>query len=454
MAAGTARRRRPTGEPGGSSATASGVNAWQDDPGDSLPPAVPPELRAVPDLSIAPLRMRIDVTRPPAAGAYQPGTPEFRYWSASEALARGAAFWRQFLPQGMTWQPGDELPVLLDEGVDFNAFYDRRALNFFHGTAGGRTVFSGESPDIACHEQGHAVLDALRPELFDAGSIEAAAFHEAFADICAILAGLQLQSFRVAILSETEGDLSRCGRPGLSAQRGKLVLLSYSRRAADARTGCGAIVRAALVLARLHRRFLRGARRRLPAGGSSSARGGSANGERRFGEIVVDRGAGGPRGSRILLASRYRVDRRRCKQWRQIPRRAGQRFCAAWHPRYSCCGGNDSRTGGNGSPRGTCNCRRGGDPIARATAPRLSRRGIWVGRCASAGPGGIGTTAAGHRGRRRRGGCGFGPQQRARCPRSRRRFDPARSYRCGRSRRNPGLDRPPAHLQNPSPRQV
>ena len=233
MAPGTARRRRPTGEPGGSSATASGVNAWQDDPGDSLPPAVPPELRAVPDLSIAPLRMRIDVTRPPAAGAYQPGTPEFRYWSASEALARGAAFWRQFLPQGMTWQPGGELPVLLDEGVDFNAFYDRRALNFFHGTAGGRTVFSGESPDIACHEQGHAVLDALRPELFDAGSIEAAAFHEALADICAILAGLQLQSFRLAILSETEGDLSRSSRLSRLAEQLGWAIRQVSRDAVD-----------------------------------------------------------------------------------------------------------------------------------------------------------------------------------------------------------------------------
>src|SRR5215472_14447430 len=212
MAPGTARRRRPTGEPGGSSATASGVNAWQDDPGDSLPPAVPPELRAVPDLSIAPLRMRIDVTRPSAAGAYQPGTPEFRYWSASEALARGAAFWRQFLPQGMTWQPGDELPVLLDEGEDFNAFYDRQALNFFHGTAGGRTVYSGESPDIVCHEEGHAILDALRPELFDAGTIEAAAFHESFGDMSALLAALQLPSMRTAVIADTQGDLSRSSR--------------------------------------------------------------------------------------------------------------------------------------------------------------------------------------------------------------------------------------------------
>ena len=233
MAASSARRRRPTGGPGGSSTSVSGVNGWQDDPGESLPPAVPPESRPVPDLSMTPLRMHIDVTPPPAPGAYEPGTPEFRYWSAAEALARGAAFWRQFLPDGRTWQPGEELLVLLDEGVDFNAFYDRRALNFFHGSAGGRTVFSGESPDIACHEQGHAVLDALRPELFDAGSIEAAAFHESFADICAILAALQLQSLRIAILSDTSGDLSRSSRLSRLAEQLGWAIRHVSRDAVD-----------------------------------------------------------------------------------------------------------------------------------------------------------------------------------------------------------------------------
>jgi len=30
---------------------------------------------------------------------------------------------------------GARLPVLLDQGVDLNAYYDRQALNFFHGRA-------------------------------------------------------------------------------------------------------------------------------------------------------------------------------------------------------------------------------------------------------------------------------------------------------------------------------
>lgn len=188
------------------------IFGWEDDPGESEISLVPPDLRPVPDLTLAPLRLAIPgVSAPPPRG-YAPGTAEFRYWSAAEAAARGAAFWRRLLPPGTTWQPGETLDLLLDQGEDFNAFYDRRALNFFHGTAGGRTVFSGESPDIVCHEQGHAVLDALRPELFDAGTIEAAAFHESFGDMSALLAALQLPSMRTAIIADTQGDLSRSSR--------------------------------------------------------------------------------------------------------------------------------------------------------------------------------------------------------------------------------------------------
>jgi hypothetical protein len=148
----------------------------------------------------------------PAPDAYAPGSAKFRYWTAAEALRRGADFWAPLLPV-QSWQPGDTLSVLLDEGEDLNAFYDRSALNFFHGRgAGGRTVYSGESPDIVCHEMGHAILDAVKPELWDAASQEAAAFHEGFADVSAILSALQLPSLRAAVLKDTGGHLYRSSR--------------------------------------------------------------------------------------------------------------------------------------------------------------------------------------------------------------------------------------------------
>ena len=70
-------------------------------------------------------------------------------------------------------------------------------------------MFSGESPDVVAHELGHAVLDSLKPALFELASIEAAAFHESFGDMSAILTALQLPSVRQAVLEETDGNLRR-----------------------------------------------------------------------------------------------------------------------------------------------------------------------------------------------------------------------------------------------------
>jgi hypothetical protein len=193
------------------------ISAWENDPFSQAVPTDPP-LLATPVLRPAPklspralLPIRISTHPPKPAGAFSPGTPEFRYWTAAEALRRGADFWNR--SSGVKkWFPsvGKSLPVVLDAGVDFNAFYDRSELQFFHGsTPGFGTVFSGESPDIVCHELGHAVLDALRPQLFDAGFVEAAAFHESFGDMSALLSALQLPSLRLRVLAESHGKLSR-----------------------------------------------------------------------------------------------------------------------------------------------------------------------------------------------------------------------------------------------------
>jgi hypothetical protein len=131
------------------------------------------------------------------------------------------------MPSG-NWQPGASLRVLLDEGVDLNAYYDRRALNFFHGPAPSGTVYSGESPDIACHEMGHAILDSIKPQLWGAASHEAAAFHESFGDMSGILSALQLQSLRAAILQDTGGNLYRNSRLSrLAEQLGIAIRAQY-----------------------------------------------------------------------------------------------------------------------------------------------------------------------------------------------------------------------------------
>ena len=199
----TERRAQPKGV----------INAWEDDPGAGAQPSGGQVLqRPVPVLRDAPFPIRIaHPASAPDAKPHPPGTAQFRYWTAAEALRRGADFWGALLP-GTSWEVGSILPVDLDFGSDLNAFYDREGLKFFHGTGAGRTVFSGESPDVVCHELGHAVLDSFKPQLFDAASIEVAAFHESFGDMSALLSALQLPSVREGVLAETGGVLGRSSR--------------------------------------------------------------------------------------------------------------------------------------------------------------------------------------------------------------------------------------------------
>jgi len=181
------------------------VLAWEDDPQGNTPVSVP-----TPDPAEKPLAFRFP-SPTPTAGQYPLGTASFRYWAAVAALRRGADFWSPGIPSGH-WHVGATLPVLLDEGEDLNAYYDRKALNFFHGPLGSGLVYSGESPDVLCHEMGHAILDTVKPGLWDAAAQEIPAFHESFGDMSAILSALQVQSLRSEVLKETKGHLYRSSR--------------------------------------------------------------------------------------------------------------------------------------------------------------------------------------------------------------------------------------------------
>ena len=262
------------------------IAAWEDDPVAAIlegqPPMNQPVHRAEPDFDPPGLPVGIAGPQPPP-DIYKVGTEDFRYWALADALARAAGYWSGRVPTGTTWQPdnGTRLVAVPDGGVDLNAYYNRNGLHFFHGSVRGTTVYSGESPDVVCHELGHAVLDAVKPQLWDAASIEVAAFHESFADCSAILSNLQVPSLRDAVLAETRGDgvaavppgrRPRLGDPAadprrrglrLPAQRGQLVVLPGAGVAATASAGHGAFVRTAQLLTGVHGRFLPGAWRHV-----------------------------------------------------------------------------------------------------------------------------------------------------------------------------------------------
>ncbi len=201
----TAKKRPPTRR--------NTIACWEQDPGAGAQPSGGQIIqRPVPVLSNQPYPTRIEnPTHAPTAGQYSAGTAQFRYWAAADALRRGSDYWGGLVP-GVRWQVGAVLPVDLYHGTDLNAYYDRVGLRFFEGSAGGRTVYSGESPDVVCHELGHAILDSLKPQLWNAASIEVAAFHESFGDMSALLCALQLQSLREAVLAETGGIVYRTSR--------------------------------------------------------------------------------------------------------------------------------------------------------------------------------------------------------------------------------------------------
>jgi hypothetical protein len=127
-----------------------------------------------------------------AEGEAAPGTPQFLFWQAREAAIAAVAAWEACAGQThRAWQGNrKKLPLLLDAGVDLNAFYDRASFSFFHETVGAQTFFSGASTDVVSHEVGHGLLDSMRPDFFEVNFLEVGAFHEAFGDCIAILTAL------------------------------------------------------------------------------------------------------------------------------------------------------------------------------------------------------------------------------------------------------------------------
>jgi hypothetical protein len=194
------------------------IQIWEDDPfleaqTGADPVAATPITVDLPENDQPLLKTKI-IEPQPDPGIFDPSTADFRFWNATSALARGINFWGPLLPAGTQWSTDQQpLQVELDKDVDFNAFYGRDSgLNFFHGVVDKVdppvTAFSAESPVVVCHELGHAILDAVKPELWNATSLEVAAFHEAFGDMSSMLSTLQLESFRLFVLNQTAGKLN------------------------------------------------------------------------------------------------------------------------------------------------------------------------------------------------------------------------------------------------------
>ncbi len=98
-----------------------------------------------------------------------------------------------------------------------NAYYDPalHAILFGYFTAPpddkvnlpGQTVFSCLSHDIVAHETTHAVIDRIRPYFMEYTSLDTPAFHEAFADIIALLQHFSMGDVMREAIAGTHGLL-------------------------------------------------------------------------------------------------------------------------------------------------------------------------------------------------------------------------------------------------------
>lgn len=102
---------------------------------------------------------------------------------------------------------------------DANAYYDpdKHAVLFgyfeapvkfrFNNLPGG-VIFSCLSPDIISHELTHAILDSIHPRFIEDTNPDVGGFHEAFADIVALLQRFTIVSLVEHQIAQTSGNLS------------------------------------------------------------------------------------------------------------------------------------------------------------------------------------------------------------------------------------------------------
>jgi hypothetical protein len=147
------------------------------------------------------------------------------------------------------WHGKDEnrprLTVVPHAFYGANAYFDpeTNALLFGYFTADakspgrnlpGQTVYTCLSQDIIAHETSHAVMYRLRPRFQDPTNKDVYAFHEAFADIVAMLNHFTQREAIVSAISDARGSLERSD-----------ALLDLARQFGEG-TGRGRALRSAL----------------------------------------------------------------------------------------------------------------------------------------------------------------------------------------------------------------
>ena len=182
---------------------------------------------AVIDLDPATNRLRRGARFQPPAGD-RPGTysianetdfesPDFMQVSVFGTVLRTMEMFEEAdtLGRELAWAFGaPQLLIVPRAGEWANAFYEREShsLQFFHFPSKSdhnelATVYTSLSADIVCHETGHAIVDGIAPDLYNAITPQSLALHEAIADLTALVMSFRSRTVRETVLQQTDGSI-------------------------------------------------------------------------------------------------------------------------------------------------------------------------------------------------------------------------------------------------------
>jgi hypothetical protein len=120
--------------------------------------------------------------------------------------------------RGMRLQFVNKMRIYPHAFRDANAFYDPNKKSILFGyfeavsrvqgtNLPGGVIFTCLSPDIVSHEVTHAILDSIHPRFIENTNPDVAAFHEAFADIVALLQRFAIRQLVEPQIAQTRGNL-------------------------------------------------------------------------------------------------------------------------------------------------------------------------------------------------------------------------------------------------------
>ncbi len=133
------------------------------------------------------------------------GDRDFRAQNLYAVAAHTLALFEQFLGRPVPWRSGyPQLYLVPQARLEANAFYSREHNAVLFGwlppLLGKPALYTALSYDVIAHELSHAILDGLRPRFTEPGPPDQLAFHEALADLVALLSVFDLDGLAEHLL--------------------------------------------------------------------------------------------------------------------------------------------------------------------------------------------------------------------------------------------------------------